>query len=50
MFGLDPTTTTFLIYIIVMISIGFIAYRFTNNLSGRAEFRQFCNGLICRCF
>lgn len=33
MFGFDPTTTTFLIYIIGMIAIGFIAYRFTNNLS-----------------
>lgn len=33
MFGLDPTTTTFLIYIIGMILIGFIAYRVTNNLS-----------------
>ncbi|WP_373820151.1 sodium/proline symporter PutP [Glaesserella sp.] len=33
MFGFDPTTTTFLIYIIGMILIGFVAYRFTNNLS-----------------
>ncbi|EFX91064.1 sodium/proline symporter [Actinobacillus ureae] len=33
MFGFDPTTTTFLIYIIGMILIGFIAYRVTNNLS-----------------
>lgn len=33
MFGFDPTTTTFLIYILGMVAIGFIAYRFTNNLS-----------------
>lgn len=33
MFNLDPTTTTFLIYIIGMVLIGFIAYRFTHNLS-----------------
>lgn len=33
MFGFDPTMTTFLIYIIGMILIGFIAYRVTNNLS-----------------
>ncbi|AKO45338.1 sodium/proline symporter PutP [[Haemophilus] ducreyi] len=33
MFGFDPTTTTFLIYIIGMILIGLIAYRVTNNLS-----------------
>lgn len=33
MFGFDATTTTFLIYIIAMILIGFIAYRLTNNLS-----------------
>ena len=49
MFGLDPTTTTFLIYIIVMISIGFIAYRFTNNLSdyilGGRSLGSFVTGL-----
>ncbi|WGE31235.1 sodium/proline symporter PutP [Actinobacillus genomosp. 2] len=33
MFNFDPTTITFLIYIIGMIAIGFIAYRMTNNLS-----------------
>lgn len=33
MFGLDPTMTTFLIYIIGMLLIGFLAYRLTNNLS-----------------
>lgn len=33
MFNLDPTTTTFLVYIIGMVLIGFIAYRFTHNLS-----------------
>ena len=33
MFGFDPTTTTFLIYIVAMILIGLIAYRVTNNLS-----------------
>ncbi|OOR98996.1 sodium/proline symporter [Haemophilus paracuniculus] len=33
MFGFDPTTTTFLIYILGMIAIGFIAYRYTKNLS-----------------
>lgn len=33
MFGFDPTTTTFLIYIIGMLFIGFVAYRLTNNLS-----------------
>ena len=33
MFGLDPTVTTFLIYLLGMILIGFIAYRVTNNLS-----------------
>lgn len=33
MFGFDPTTTTFLVYILGMIAIGFIAYRYTQNLS-----------------
>ena len=33
MFGLDPTVTTFLIYLLGMIFIGFTAYRVTNNLS-----------------
>ena len=33
MFNFDPTTITFIIYIIGMIAIGFIAYRVTNNLS-----------------
>ncbi len=33
MFGLEPTIVTFLIYILGMILIGFIAYRVTNNLS-----------------
>ncbi|GAB1670183.1 sodium/proline symporter PutP [Mannheimia haemolytica] len=33
MFGLDPTTIMFVVYILGMIAIGFIAYRVTNNLS-----------------
>lgn len=33
MFGLDPTIVTFTIYILGMLLIGFIAYRYTNNLS-----------------
>ena len=33
MFGLDPTLTTFTIYILGMIAIGFLAYRYTANLS-----------------
>lgn len=33
MFGLDPTIVTFTIYIVGMLLIGFIAYRYTNNLS-----------------
>lgn len=33
MFGLEPTIVTFLVYILGMILIGFIAYRVTNNLS-----------------
>ncbi len=33
MFGLDPTIATFTIYILGMLLIGFIAYRYTNNLS-----------------
>lgn len=33
MFGFDPTTITFVVYILGMIAIGFIAYRVTNNLS-----------------
>lgn len=49
MFGFDPTTTTFLIYIIGMILIGFIAYRFTNNLSdyilGGRRLGSFVTGL-----
>lgn len=49
MFGFDPTTTTFLIYIIGMISIGFIAYRFTNNFSdyilGGRSLGSFVTGL-----
>lgn len=49
MFGLDPTTTTFLIYIIGMILIGFIAYRFTHNLSdyilGGRRLGSFVTGL-----
>ncbi|MDH2998539.1 sodium:proline symporter [Pasteurellaceae bacterium LFhippo2] len=49
MFGLDPTTTTFLIYIIGMIAIGFIAYRVTNNLSdyilGGRRLGSFVTGL-----
>ncbi|MCK3654870.1 sodium:proline symporter [Pasteurellaceae bacterium Macca] len=49
MFGLDPTTTTFLIYIIGMIAIGFFAYRFTNNLSdyilGGRRLGSFVTGL-----
>ncbi|QLB20974.1 sodium/proline symporter [Vespertiliibacter pulmonis] len=49
MFGFDPTTTTFLIYIIGMISIGFIAYRFTHNLSdyilGGRRLGSFVTGL-----
>ncbi|WP_386687730.1 MULTISPECIES: sodium/proline symporter PutP [unclassified Lonepinella] len=49
MFGLDPTTTTFLIYIVGMVSIGLIAYRFTNNLSdyilGGRSLGSFVTGL-----
>ncbi|OOH87241.1 sodium/proline symporter [Pasteurellaceae bacterium 15-036681] len=49
MFGFDPTTTTFLIYIIGMIAIGFIAYRVTNNLSdyilGGRRLGSFVTGL-----
>ncbi|MGX2966752.1 sodium/proline symporter PutP [Ursidibacter sp. B-7004-1] len=49
MFGFDPTTTTFLIYIIGMILIGFIAYRFTHNLSdyilGGRRLGSFVTGL-----
>ncbi|QGM81351.1 sodium/proline symporter PutP [Otariodibacter oris] len=49
MFGLDPTTITFLIYIVGMISIGFIAYRFTTNLSdyilGGRRLGSFVTGL-----
>ena len=49
MFGLDPTTTTFLIYIFGMILIGFIAYRFTHNLSdyilGGRRLGSFVTGL-----
>jgi sodium/proline symporter len=33
MFGLDPTIITFTVYILGMLLIGFIAYRYTNNLS-----------------
>ncbi|QLD32427.1 sodium/proline symporter PutP [Mannheimia varigena] len=33
MFGFDPTTIMFVVYILGMIAIGFIAYRVTNNLS-----------------
>lgn len=33
MFGLDPTLITFTIYIVFMISIGLLAYRYTSNLS-----------------
>lgn len=33
MFNFDPTSITFLIYILGMIAIGFVAYRLTNNLS-----------------
>ncbi|MDO4430367.1 MAG: sodium/proline symporter PutP [Lonepinella koalarum] len=33
MFGLDPTIVTFTVYILGMLLIGFIAYRYTNNLS-----------------
>ncbi|MDG6276432.1 sodium/proline symporter PutP [Glaesserella parasuis] len=49
MFGFDPTTTTFLIYIIGMVLIGFVAYRFTNNLSdyilGGRRLGSFVTGL-----
>lgn len=49
MLGFDPTTTTFLIYIIGMILIGFIAYRFTHNLSdyilGGRRLGSFVTGL-----
>ena len=52
MFGFDPTTTTFLIYIIGMILIGFIAYRFTHNLSdyilGGRRLGSFVTGLSAR--
>ncbi|ABR74278.1 sodium:proline symporter [Actinobacillus succinogenes] len=33
MFGLDPTLITFTVYIMGMIAIGFLAYRYTSNLS-----------------
>lgn len=33
MFGLDPTIVTFTVYILGMLLIGFVAYRYTNNLS-----------------
>lgn len=33
MFGLAPTIITFTVYILGMLLIGFIAYRYTNNLS-----------------
>lgn len=33
MFGFDPTLITFSIYIFGMLMIGFLAYRYTNNLS-----------------
>ncbi|EIJ67835.1 sodium/proline symporter PutP [Pasteurella bettyae] len=33
MFGLDPTLITFTIYILGMITIGILAYRYTKNLS-----------------
>lgn len=33
MFGFTPTTIMFVVYILGMIAIGFIAYRVTNNLS-----------------
>ncbi len=33
MFGYNATIITFTIYILGMILIGFIAYRYTNNLS-----------------
>ena len=33
MFGFDPTIITFTVYILGMLLIGFIAYRYTNNLS-----------------
>lgn len=49
MFGFDPTTTTFLIYIVGMVLIGFIAYRFTHNLSdyilGGRRLGSFVTGL-----
>ncbi|MDG2954515.1 sodium/proline symporter PutP [Bisgaard Taxon 10/6] len=33
MFGLDPTLITFSVYILSMIAIGLLAYRYTSNLS-----------------
>lgn len=33
MFGLDPTLITFTVYILSMIAIGLLAYRYTSNLS-----------------
>ncbi|MGQ0285610.1 sodium/proline symporter PutP [Pasteurellaceae bacterium 22721_9_1] len=33
MFGWDPTLVTFTIYIVGMLAIGLLAYRYTNNLS-----------------
>lgn len=49
MFSLDPTTTTFLIYIFGMVLIGLIAYRFTHNLSdyilGGRRLGSFVTGL-----
>lgn len=49
MFGLDPTVTTFTIYILGMLLIGFVAYRYTNNLSdyilGGRRLGSFVTGL-----
>lgn len=33
MFGFNPTIITFTVYILGMLAIGFLAYRYTNNLS-----------------
>ncbi|EJS89454.1 hypothetical protein AAUPMB_06113, partial [Pasteurella multocida subsp. multocida str. Anand1_buffalo] len=49
MFGYNATIITFTIYILGMILIGFIAYRYTNNLSdyilGGRRLGSFVTGL-----
>lgn len=52
MFGYNATIITFTIYILGMILIGFIAYRYTNNLSdyilGGRRLGSFVTGTLCR--